>query len=109
MPWPLSQDYNEAIQSPATNFADADLQTGKPAVNALGLPMPYSGTFADVYQMRGPDGARWAVSASPAKSPACASATRRSAIISARPGCPSPWISPISNRAFACWGAGIPR
>jgi hypothetical protein len=25
MSWPLSQNYNEAIQSPATNFADADL------------------------------------------------------------------------------------
>ena len=24
MSWPLSQDYNEAIQSPATNFADAE-------------------------------------------------------------------------------------
>ncbi|HVS39069.1 MAG TPA: hypothetical protein VMS17_26155 [Gemmataceae bacterium] len=32
MLWPLSQDYNEAIQSPAVNFADADLQRGGPAV-----------------------------------------------------------------------------
>jgi hypothetical protein len=28
MSWPLSQDYNEAIQSLATNFADPDLQSG---------------------------------------------------------------------------------
>ncbi|HVS39066.1 MAG TPA: hypothetical protein VMS17_26140 [Gemmataceae bacterium] len=61
MPWPTSQDYNEAIQSPAANFADADLQRGQPVVNALGLPMPYSGSFADVYQVCCPDGGRWAV------------------------------------------------
>ena len=61
MPWPLSQDYNEAIQSPASNFADADLKRGQVVCNALGLPMPFSGNFADVYQVRCPDGARWAV------------------------------------------------
>ena len=59
--WPLSQDYNEAIQSPASNFADPDLQRGEAAANALGLPMPYSGNFADVYQVRCPDGKSWAV------------------------------------------------
>jgi hypothetical protein len=61
MPWPLSQDYNEAIQSPAANFADPDLRRGKAVVNALGLPMPCTGNFADVYQVRCPDGSRWAV------------------------------------------------
>ena len=61
MPWPLSQDYNEAIQSPATNFADADLKRGEAVTNPMGLPMPCSGNFADVYQMRCPDGSRWAV------------------------------------------------
>ncbi|HBI46073.1 MAG TPA: hypothetical protein DDY78_24940, partial [Planctomycetales bacterium] len=61
MPWPLSQDYNEAIQSPATNFTDADLQKGETVANALGIPMPCSGNFADVYQVRCPDGSRWAV------------------------------------------------
>ncbi len=61
MPWPLSQDYNEAIQSPASNFADADLKSGEAVSNALGLPVPYSGNFADVYQVRCPDGSRWAV------------------------------------------------
>ena len=25
------------------------------------MPLPYSGNFADVYQLRCPDGARWAV------------------------------------------------
>jgi formylglycine-generating enzyme required for sulfatase activity len=61
MPWPLSQDYNEAIQSPAANFTDADLKKGEAATNALGIPMPYSGNFADVYQVRCPDDSRWAV------------------------------------------------
>ena len=61
MSWPLSQDYNEAIQSPASSFSDPDLRRGEAAANALGLPMPYSGNFADVYQFRCPDGKSWAV------------------------------------------------
>jgi hypothetical protein len=61
MAWPVSQDYNEAIQSPAANFADPDLRAGAAATNALGLPMPCSGNFADVYQVRCPDGSCWAV------------------------------------------------
>ena len=58
---PLSQDYNEAIQSPARNFADPDLKRGTAVRNEMGLPMPCSGTFADVYQVRCPDGSPWAV------------------------------------------------
>ena len=61
MGWPLSQDYNEAVQSPGRNFADPDLCQGKAITNALGLPMPCSGNFADVYQIVCPDGSRWAV------------------------------------------------
>src|SRR5258708_1894177 len=61
MSWPLSQDYNEAIQSPAANFSDPDLKRGQVMCNALGLPMPFSGNFADVYQVKCPDGSRWAV------------------------------------------------
>jgi hypothetical protein len=61
MGWPLSQDYNEAIQSPGLNFADPVLRRGEAFVNALGLPMPHSGNFADVYEVRCPDGTRWAV------------------------------------------------
>jgi hypothetical protein len=60
MSWPLSQDYNEAIQSPATSFADPELRTGQVQVNALGLPLPRSGNFADVYQVQCPS-ATWAV------------------------------------------------
>ena len=61
MAWPQSQDYNEAIQSPPTNFADPELRSGEAVTNALGLPMPRSGNFADVYEIRCPDGSRWAV------------------------------------------------
>jgi len=60
MPWPVSQDYNEAVQDPASCFADADLRAGQAATNALGLPLPCSGNFADVYQLRCPGG-EWAV------------------------------------------------
>ena len=62
MPWPLSQDYNEAVQSPATSFADRDLRESEAAVNALGVPMPCSGNFADVYRMTSPASQRsWAI------------------------------------------------
>jgi serine/threonine protein kinase len=54
MAWPVSQDYNEAIQNPATSFADLDLRLGQPVVNTLGLPMPRSGAFADVYEVHSP-------------------------------------------------------
>src|SRR6204780_4653313 len=49
MSWPLSQDYNEAIQTPAQCFADPELRQGEAVTNALGLPAPCSGNFADVY------------------------------------------------------------
>jgi hypothetical protein len=47
--------------SPATNFADPDLQRGQAVVNALGIPMPYSGNFANVCQVECLGGSRWAV------------------------------------------------
>src|SRR5258708_38260873 len=61
MGWPLSQDYNEAIQSPETSFADPELRQGEAVCNALGIPMPRSGNFADVYEVRCANGSRWAV------------------------------------------------
>jgi WD40 repeat protein len=62
MGWPLSQDYNEAIQNPRLCFADDGLRAGEVVTNALGLPMPRSGNFADVYEVRNPAGGRrWAV------------------------------------------------
>jgi hypothetical protein len=60
MTWPLPQDYNEAIQSPRSNFTDDDLRNAEPVCNALGIPLPCSGNFADVYQMRSARGS-WAV------------------------------------------------
>src|SRR5207244_12354749 len=61
MGWPLSQDYNESIQDPRTGFSDPELRQGEAVCNALGIPMPRSGNFADVYEVRCPNGARWAV------------------------------------------------
>ncbi len=61
MGWPLSQDYNEAVQSPATSFFDPDLKGGEVVPGPMGLPLPRSGNFADVYQMRGAGGTMWAV------------------------------------------------
>jgi WD40 repeat protein len=61
MGWPLSQDYNEAVQTPRASFAEADLKAGAVAVGPMGLPLPRSGNFADVYQVRTPDGRTWAV------------------------------------------------
>jgi WD40 repeat protein len=62
MAWPLSQDYNEAVQAPHLCFADDDLRASRAATDALGLPVPRSGNFADVYEMRGEaTGRRWAV------------------------------------------------
>ena len=60
MAWPLSQDYNEAIQNPASSFADVELRGGQPVVNALGMPMPRSGNFADVYAVATRE-RKWAV------------------------------------------------
>lgn len=61
MNWPTSQDYNEAVQDPAGSFGDPALKGGQVAVNALGLPVPRSGNFADVYQFTGADGKVWAL------------------------------------------------
>src|SRR5262249_23252352 len=58
---PQSTDYNEAIQNPQHCFRDEDLRTGRVATSPLGLPRPYAGNFADVYQITSPSGASWAV------------------------------------------------
>lgn len=61
MAWPQSQDYNEAIQTPQSSFADPELRGGQAVTNALGLPMPRSGNFADVYEFLGASGVKWAI------------------------------------------------
>lgn len=58
--WPQSQDYNEMMQAPALSFTDPELRQGAVAVNALGLPRPHSGNFADVYELISPGG-MWAI------------------------------------------------
>ena len=60
MSWPMSQDYNEAVQNPARCFADPELKQAEAIPNALGLPVPCSGNFADVHALAaGPR--KWAV------------------------------------------------
>ena len=60
MAWPLSQDYNEAVQVPGHSFSDPDLKRAEAVTNTLGLPIPCSGNFAEVYALQ--DGPRkWAV------------------------------------------------
>ena len=52
MAWPTPQDYNEAVQSPQSSFADPELKKGEVQTDKLGLPRPISGRFAVVYNMR---------------------------------------------------------
>jgi WD40 domain-containing protein len=62
MAWPQATDYYDAIQNPRIAFKDAELRAGNAAVNALGMPLPRSGNFADVYEVRSADRERcWAV------------------------------------------------
>ena len=61
MPWPQATDYNGAIQCPPVCFCDPDLRQGQAEGDLFGLPRPHSGNFADVYQVRSPDGQAWAV------------------------------------------------
>ena len=62
MSWPVSQDYNEAIQCPELSFSDAELRKGEAKCNAIGIPMPRSGNFADVYEYTSAvTGKKWAI------------------------------------------------
>ena len=62
MPCPQSYEYNEAIQNLAATADDQELRFGEPAVDALGVPAPCSGGFADVYKVHCPQtGKTWAV------------------------------------------------
>lgn len=56
--WPTPQDYNEAVQNPAVCFFDAELRSGQPELNVLGLPVVASGAFASVYKFNCGDAAR---------------------------------------------------
>ncbi len=61
MGWPTPQEYNEAIQNPASAFEDAELRAGQPVLTPLGLPRPITGAFASVYQLVCPNGRTVAV------------------------------------------------
>jgi hypothetical protein len=61
MKWPMSNEFNEAIQNTRLAFSDIDLRTSQAVVGEHGLSLPHSGNFADVYQLRGADGRDWAV------------------------------------------------
>ena len=61
MSWPLPQDFNESVQNPSSAFSDPDLKTGQTVVGPHGMPLPRSGNFADVYQVRAADQRDWAV------------------------------------------------
>jgi hypothetical protein len=52
MGWPNAADFSEAVQTPSLAFRDAELQSGQPELNHLGLPKPRSGGFAVVFKLR---------------------------------------------------------
>ena len=58
--YPTPSQYQEALQVPATAFADADLQDATPRTNVLGLPQPITGAFAAVFPMTTETGATFA-------------------------------------------------
>ncbi len=49
MAYPTPSAYQDALQFPATAFADPVLAAGEPATGALGLPQPITGAFAVVF------------------------------------------------------------
>lgn len=60
--WPTVAEYNEAVQNLATCLGDDELRRGIATPGPLGVPMPYSGAFADVYKIECPaTGNVWAV------------------------------------------------
>ena len=62
MSWPKSTDYIEAVQNLHRSMADEELRTGQLTVNDLGLPMAWSGGFADVYRIHNSSsGNAWAL------------------------------------------------
>ena len=49
--WPSPAQFNEAIQNLSTSMADDELRGGTAASDAMGMPLLYSGGFADVYEV----------------------------------------------------------
>jgi formylglycine-generating enzyme required for sulfatase activity/serine/threonine protein kinase len=70
MPLPQRTEYSEALQNLRQCVSDAELRAGEPAANALGLPLVWSGNFADVYKVQCPQsGNTWAVKCFTRESP----------------------------------------
>ena len=62
MAWPTPTDYAEAVQRPRASLEDEELRGGEVARTPLGLPMLWSGNFADVYKIHCPaTGNTWAL------------------------------------------------
>ena len=62
MAWPTPTDYNEAVQDLRASMDDEELRGGEVARTPLGLPMLWSGNFADVYKIHCPaTGNTWAL------------------------------------------------
>lgn len=51
MSYPQIVDYNDAVQTPSVVFSDPELQGGRVASNAMGLPLALSGGFALTYNV----------------------------------------------------------
>jgi formylglycine-generating enzyme required for sulfatase activity len=70
MPWASTTEYNDAIQNLRTSVSDEELQAGELARTSLGLPLLWSGNFADVYRVHCEQtGNTWAVKCFTRESP----------------------------------------
>jgi hypothetical protein len=54
MNWPTATDYHEAVQNPRLAMAGEELRAGEVARGGLGLPILWSGNFADVDKIHCP-------------------------------------------------------
>jgi hypothetical protein len=54
MAWPAPNDYADAVQRPRVFLEDEELRGGQVERTPLGLPMVWSGNFADVYKIHCP-------------------------------------------------------
>ena len=62
MAWPRATDFMEAVQDLRVSVEDEELRDGEVARTPLGLPMLWSGNFADVFKIHCPaTGNTWAL------------------------------------------------
>lgn len=60
MPFPALREYQDAVQNPRSCFSNFELQNSQPQTDKLGLPRPFSGSFAVVFPMKQGNN-KWAV------------------------------------------------